>query len=344
MNHIKKNPKIEVIIHILAWCVLFGFPFIFIWERGDPDLHKYGGYFANTLWFFIVFYVNYFFLITRYLFNRKMMQFILSNLLLVSIGAGLLHLEMVSSFHAAFTAHFPPPPPAYIFIFRDATSLILSAGLSVAIRMTSQWYKVEAARKEMEKDRFETELKSLKTQLNPHFLFNTLNNIYSLIPIHAEQAQETVHRLSHLLRYVLYEDTETYVPIQQEFRFLKNYVELMSLRLPKEIEVICNIPDDPGNDIIAPMLFISLIENAFKHGISPLHPSFIHIDIQLIPSKQVTCIVENSYFPKSDSDHSGSGIGQDNLHKRIALLYPNRHTLLFEQRESTYFAQLTIYI
>jgi LytS/YehU family sensor histidine kinase len=343
MSAYKNNKRIEVLIHILAWGVLFGFPFIFIWESGDPDLHKYWGYFGNTFLFFIVFYVNYFVLITNYLFNKKFVRFVLVNLAMVVIGAALLHLEQKLSFpHSTHTNFSPPPIPVYFFVFRDITSLLVAAGLSVAIRMTGQWYKVDAARKEMEADRFEAELKNLKTQLNPHFLFNTLNNIYALIPQNAEQAQETVHRLSHLLRYVLYDNTPKYVPIYQEFRFLQSYVELMSLRLPKDVEVTCHIPLNESVDLIAPMLFISLIENAFKHGISPVHSSFIHIDINLIAGKQVTCIVENSFFPKSTTDQSGSGIGQENLKKRLALLYPDCYELQLEQREAAYFARLTL--
>ena len=342
MHPSKKNPRIEVLIHLLAWGVLFGFPFIFIWESGDPDTSKYWGYFGNTFLFFVVFYVNYFLLITKYLFNKKMIRFVVANLLMVAIGAALLHLEQVLSFHHIHSNHFPPPLPVYFFVFRDLTSLLVAAGLSVAIRMTGQWYKVETARKEMEKDRVEAELKNLKTQLNPHFLFNTLNNIYSLIPEHAEQAQETVHRLSHLLRYVLYDNMDKYVPINQEFRFLQSYIELMSLRLPKEVEVTSRIPLEPSADLIAPMLFISLVENAFKHGISSVHSSFIHIDIELITGKKVICTVENSFFPKTEIDKSGSGIGQENLMKRLALLYPNQHTLVSEQRGTAYFTQLIL--
>lgn len=342
MQPLKKNPKIEIIIHVLAWFILFGFPFIFIWESGDPDTSKYWGYFGNAFLFFVVFYVNYFLMITKYLFNKKMIRFIVANLLMVSIGAAILHLEQVLSFHHIHSNRLLPPLPVYFFVFRDVTSLLVAAGLSVAIRMTGQWYKAETARKEMEKDRFEAELKNLKTQLNPHFLFNTLNNIYSLIPEHAEQAQETVHQLSHLLRYVLYDNGAKFVPILQELRFLQNYVELMSLRLPKEVEVTCRIPLDPCVDVIAPMLFISLVENAFKHGVSAIHPSFVHIDVEVIAGRQVTCTVENSFFPKPNVDHSGSGIGQENLQKRLALLYPNRHTLVSEQRESAYFAQLIL--
>jgi LytS/YehU family sensor histidine kinase len=234
------------------------------------------------------------------------------------------------------------PHHADPFLFRDLTSLVFSVGLSVAIRVTGKWYKTETERKEMEKNRFESELKNLKNQLNPHFLFNTLNNIYSLIPVHPEQAQDTVHRLSQLLRYVLYENNDNFVPIEKEISFLKSYIELMSLRLSDQVKLTTEFEIESGRDLIAPMLFISLVENAFKHGISPTHPSFINIKITSKEGSEVVCSVENSFFPKNQQDKSGSGIGQENLKKRLDLLYPHRYELTLENRENSYFSELKI--
>lgn len=340
MNSTTRNPKIEILIHLLAWCILFGFPFIFMLESSDPDLGKYWGFFFNTLGFFVVFYVNYLWVIDKLLFGKKMKEFIAANVLLVAVCTIILHIQQRYAFPNVHPDHFGPPP--YVFIFRDVTSMLMSAGLSVAIRVTGQWYKVEAMRKETEKDRYEMELKNLKNQLNPHFLFNTLNNIYSLIPGHPEQAQETVHRLSHLLRYVLYENNANFVPLDKELSFLQSYIDLMSLRLTNQVKLTIEIDTVDGTDRIAPLLFISLIENAFKHGISSTHPSFINIRIRVKSGKEVICSVENSYFPKSEADKSGSGIGQKNLEKRLNLLYPQKHDLIVEKRGESYFTQLII--
>ena len=121
----------------------------------------------------------------------------------------------------------------------------------------------------------EAELQNLKSQLNPHFLFNTLNNIYSLIAFSPEKAQEAVHDLSRLLRYVLYESSQPFVSLEKDFDFLRNYVELMRIRLPKHVELKTNIVASSPGTLIAPLLFISLVENAFKHGVSNNKPSFI---------------------------------------------------------------------
>jgi Putative regulator of cell autolysis len=336
----KQNPKVEIIIHLLGWCVLFGFPLIFMVESHHPKFDQYFGYLVYTLAFFIVFYVNYLYLIDKFLFDRNTLKFIAINTCIIVICAYLLHLFQLLEIPPD-KQHHPGPPPA-IFIFRDITSMVFAVGLSVALRMTGKWYKTETERKEMEKDRFETELKNLKNQLNPHFLFNTLNNIYSLIPVHPEQAQDTVHRLSHLLRYVLYENNDNFVPIGKEIDFLKSYIELMSLRLSAQVTLTTEFNIESGNDRIAPMLFISLVENAFKHGVSPINPSFIHINITSKEGQEVVCTVENSFFPKNTQDKSGSGIGQENLRKRLALLYPHHHKLYLENRGNIYFAQLQI--
>ena len=121
-----------------------------------------------------------------------------------------------------------------------------------------------------ERQKTEAELKNLKNQLNPHFLLNTLNNIYALIAFNSDKAQEAVQELSKLLRHVLYDNQQTFVPLEKELDFIRNYVALMRIRLPQQVEVSVNLEVDSGGALqIAPLIFISLIENAFKHGISP---------------------------------------------------------------------------
>ena len=213
-----------------------------------------------------------------------------------------------------------------------------------AIKMTDGWYRVAAIQRELEKERAEAELQNLKSQLNPHFLFNTLNNIYSLIAFSPEKAQEAVHDLSRLLRYVLYESSQPFVPLEKDFDFLRNYVELMRIRLPKHVELKTNIVASSPGTLIAPLLFISLVENAFKHGVSNNKPSFIHLDIHQ-EGAEVVCTIVNSYFPKSpDQDKSGSGIGLVNLEKRLGLLYPGHFSFQCGREGDNYSSYLSITI
>ena len=209
---------------------------------------------------------------------------------------------------------------------------------------------LENVRKSMEKsvklgrDTAVAQIRQMESQFNPHFLFNTLNNIYSLIAFSPEKAQEAVHDLSRLLRYVLYESSQPFVPLEKDFDFLRNYVELMRIRLPKHVELKTNIVASSPGTLIAPLLFISLVENAFKHGVSNNKPSFIHLDIHQ-EGAEVVCTIVNSYFPKSpDQDKSGSGIGLVNLEKRLGLLYPGHFSFQCGREGDNYSSYLSITI
>ena len=211
-----------------------------------------------------------------------------------------------------------PHPPVLSFILRDVVMLGLTIGLGTTIRLSAQWKKAEAARQE-------SELKNLRNQLNPHFLLNTLNNIYALIAFDSEKAQQTVQDLSKLLRYVLYESQQAFVPLGKEVEFIRNYIDLMRIRVSKEVRITIHIQVESDNQTpVAPLLFISLIENAFKHGISPTEPSFIIISIEE-RDDWVRCEILNSNHPKTSSDKSGSGIGLEQVKKRLELIYPGKY-------------------
>lgn len=229
-------------------------------------------------------------------------------------------------------------------IVSDIFSFICIAGIAVAIKTTSRWFQAEEQRQEEEKQKVEAELKNLKSQINPHFLFNTLNNIYALIAISPEKSQEAVMELSKMLRYVLYDDGQKYVPIQKEIDFINNYVDLMRLRLTKlvDVKITTDITLNPTMPI-APLLFISLIENAFKHGVTNNQPSFIHFSIEQTEENTVRCELRNSYFPKSEEhDKSGSGIGMENTKRRLELIYPDSHTFEYGVEGDTYHSILII--
>jgi LytS/YehU family sensor histidine kinase len=250
-----------------------------------------------------------------------------------------------ASYYALLGAnkHFPTKAKMReIIMYRDIISMSVTVGLSTAIKMTSQWYQSQAEQKELEKLHIESELTNLKNQLNPHFLFNTLNNIYSLISINQDNAQNAVHQLSNLIRYVLYESDHKRVPLKKDLDFTTNYIKLMSLRLPLHVTLVTDITPSTEGIQIAPLLFMSLVENAFKHGISATEPSDIKIRISIQDNNKVQCHVENSNFPKSETDKSGSGIGLNNLRKRLELLYPSAYELRIEDQGSIYISTLIL--
>lgn len=339
---------VERLIHVVAWGLLLGIPFFFTGRyQQELTVVHYVRSVTVSLSFMLVFYVNYCLLVDHFLFTKQIWKFLLYNLLLI-VGMMLAVHVLMQVLPQPADWHRPPPPRVREwqemagFFLLNFLLYLLVAGLSVAIKMTGGWYQMEAMRKELEASRAEAELQNLKSQLNPHFLFNTLNNIYSLIAISPERAQEAVHDLSRLMRYVLYESSCPLVPLSKDLDFVHNYVELMRIRLPLHAELQTNIQEDVSGLQIAPLLFISPIENAFKHGISNNKPSFIHLDIRSDKSR-ILCTVSNSYFPKdTEQDKSGSGIGLQNLRRRLELLYPSKHTFTYGQEGDRYCCTLEI--
>lgn len=322
-------------IHIIGWGILFAFPLMLNWQnrQSQADAYWYLGYVMMPVSFMAVFYLNYFILIPRLLFTRRWTVFLAVNILVIAAVWMGTHLwrEFYMANFAVETPHRekhggPFDLPPVFFVARDVMLFLLTVGLAVAIKMTSNWYRSENQKKEIERQRAGAELKNLRSQLNPHFLFNTLNNIYSLVEIDQRRAQEAVHELSGLLRYVLYEDNAPAVPLSRETAFISSYVRLMMLRTGRNVKVGLSLPQDDGSRaMVAPLLFISLIENAFKHGINPSGESSIDISV-VLSGDDITCRISNGNFPKSDSDRSGSGIGLDNLVRRLDLIYPSAYS------------------
>ena len=203
---------------------------------------------------------------------------------------------------------------------------ILFIALAVAVRMYQRWQHLEEARKEAEAARAEAELSNLRNQLNPHFLLNMLNNIYALIAFDQDKAQTAVGELSKLLRHVLYENQQDYVPLCKEADFMHNYIELMKIRVTDNVRIVDNIKVQSNDSTpVAPLIFISLLENAFKHGISPQGKGEINISLSQADG-DITCEIHNSCYPKRENDKSGSGIGLEQVGRRLELMYPDRYT------------------
>ena len=214
--------------------------------------------------------------------------------------------------------------------------------ITVAIGIR-HFLNVRKIRQQLEEERHkstEAELAWLKSQINPHFLFNTLNNISSLTQIDADAAQDAIAQLSDLLRYAIYETNKSKVPVSGEVEFMKNYIGLMKLRCNEKTEV--NTYFEVSQDVtIAPLLFISLVENAFKHGVSSNRES--KIDISMVQEgESVIFVCENSNFAKDDHDRSGSGIGLENTRRRLELMYPGRYVWEQSVDEDKFFVKISL--
>ena len=232
-------------------------------------------------------------------------------------------------------------PPLKMFIYIQMLSYMAPLLFSIAVKTTKRWVKTEAERKEAANFKLKSELQHLHYQLQPHFFFNSLNNIYALVDISPDQAKTSIHSLSKLMRYMLYETNVELVSLSKEIDFLKKYIDLMKLRVSDKTKVAYNFPSEETGIKIAPLLFISLIENAFKHGVSASKESEITIEMN-IENKTVLFTIENDNFPKETDDKSGSGIGLQNLEKRLQLLYSDKHQFKTELNDNRFSVHLEI--
>jgi len=188
-------------------------------------------------------------------------------------------------------------------------------------------------------EKAKTELLHLKSQVNPHFFFNTLNNLYGLVGTDTKKAQELILKLSDMMRYSIYEGEKEVVKLKAEVEYLKNYIELHKMRYHKEIDVKfeAEIEDDYK---VMPLLFIILLENAFKHGIENLHKNaYVHLSIKT-QNNEVFFEIENNF--DISQEKGNHGIGLENLKRRLELMYPKKHTLTLSVKENVYRAQLTL--
>ena len=235
--------------------------------------------------------------------------------------------------------------PHVFFIVRNIFNLSICAGVATSILMAQRWSKAEKEKREAETAMTKAELVNLRQQVNPHFLLNTMNNIYALTAFDTEKAQKAIIDLSKMLRHILYDNQQPYVCLKEEVEFLHNYVDLMMIRIPENVEIKreCNIP--ANCDIhVAPMIFISLLENAFKHGISPEQKNFIHIKLDA-NSENIVFSIQNSNYPKGEAKRNGHGIGLKQVERRLELAYPGKYKWEkgFDSNRNTYSTKIIIY-
>lgn len=330
-------------IHVLVWTGLWSMPFVIGLFTNSPPPPFVAGTLITPLQLMGMFYLNYLYLINKLLFHRRNVLFIVINIVCIAAftvsGMAVRELTLPEPLPVPFR-DFARPAVNFHLIMNIAMQ-ILVVGLSVAIRMTGKWYEVRQQVHELERTNTKAELQQLKSQLNPHFLFNSLNNIYALIAFNPEKAQLSLHSLCDMLRYQLYEASRETIPLYKEIEFVRSYCDLMRLRLSKNVTLDLDLPTEPNHVVIAPLLFVSIVENAFKHGISQSEKSRIDIMISVCGDR-VECVVRNSYFPKKDNDRSGSGIGIENLHRRLELLYPGSYSFTAQKTGEEFVARLTL--
>ncbi|MCR5076958.1 MAG: histidine kinase [Prevotella sp.] len=321
-------------IQIVIWLSLFLMPMMYDAPHG---LITWQGHFSRCvapLFMMVVVYLNYFLLAPMLLRGRKKDFWTYNALLVLALAIG----QHEWLYHTWTSRHvmmfpyqiLPQDRPKELstrlfFIIRNIFNLSVCAGVGTSALMARRWFTAEKDKREAETAMTKAELVNLRQQVNPHFLLNTMNNIYALISFDTQKAQKAIIDLSNMLRHVLYDYQQPFVSLAEEVEFVHNYVELMVIRMPAKVEIKreCHIPD-PCFIHVAPMIFISLLENAFKHGISPTRKSFIHMRLNA-DNERIMFTIENSNFPKDQKDRSGHGIGLKQVERRLELAYPGKY-------------------
>ena len=321
------------VTQVLVWAIVILMPAALSWYIAGNSANAYKVLLqtmrtmAPVLFLYLV---NYLWIVPKFLFvdGRKKWFYIINAGLIVLLNIRLMFPKPLSEEEQAQIFESLPftvndlwalyAGVTFVAIVVQCVFILLAVGVRQIKRNNDLRVKIE----EEKRKSAEAELTWLKSQLNPHFLFNTLNNISSLTQIDPDKAQESIGQLSDLLRYALYDSDKDLVPLAGEIDFMDNYIGLMSLRCNEMTKVEKDLSVRAGDAKVAPLLFISLIENAFKHGVNARYPSFVRIDMHEDGSDVVfTC--ENSVFEKTGTDHIGSGIGLENLQRRLELLYPD---------------------
>jgi len=335
----------RVLIHVVFWAAYLAF---FIVQSSlyydDPQYFGIVGSLFITMWVDIAAaYFTVYYLLPKYLFKKKYVHFVvlfflsataailIQRVLLVYISAPLFWQE------SGKVMTFWKINPFYSFM-----NIYSVVGLFAAVKLFKLYFKNQQIKTELENKNKTSELALLRSQLNPHFLFNTLNNIDTLISSNPEKASDAIIKLSEIMRFTLYDADNDRVPLEKEVAFLENFIALQQLRLKNPFFINFTIEGNCNGKSIAPMLFIPFVENAFKHGLKRVVAPGIEIKLNC-ENQNIRFEVSNHFsnLEVQNKDET-SGIGLVNTRKRLELLYPGKHKLNIKQKEGIYKVVLQI--
>jgi len=348
----------KTLIHTLCWIAFAllpiivspNFSFFGTWEIGKPDIRN----FISSLLLIPYFYANFYFFIPTYYHKKRYFSFVLITVACFALIAMLPSLLLPESWgmphqfpHETHNLLMPPPmeqpgimphqPPFYWMIrFQIESSFLkflIVFFLSVLLKVRELWIKTQDEKKA-------TELSYLKLQVNPHFLFNTLNSIYSLALEKSDKTPSAIVKLSELMRYVTSEVNDDFVPLQKEVNYISNYIELQRIRLGETASIDFSITGTIANQKIAPLVLIPFIENAFKFGVNPEERSHIRVSL-IIKSDQVLLTIYNKKV-KLDKSVRTNGTGLKNVRQRLELIYPTSHTLSIRESDKDFSVELML--
>jgi two-component system LytT family sensor kinase len=346
---------LNIILQVLLWVLFLMIPYFMI-PHNSPELNKQLLMTRESQphWMYYMFLsslslnvclVFFFYIHNQFLFDRFILKMSPPN------GYIIYTIIILFSFGAIFTISYIirdlllntfslfERPIEVRDIIRSAMWFFLVLFAGIGVKLTEQWRLAERRARDIENEQLRTELSFLHMQINPHFLFNSLNTIYGMSLKKSDNAPKAVLKLSQLLRYMIEETGHNMVPLEQEVTYLNNFIELQKMRSGPSLTVTFDIDGDINSANIAPMLLLPFVENAFKYGLSNSHESPIQINLS-IKKERICFSVTNRKF-ENMGRHS-SGIGIPNVERRLQLLYPNKHELTIEDNTDTYFVKLKI--
>lgn len=337
---------IERLIYIIIWWLIFIAPLILSSSGDHINWYRVRHDWMRIIPFLLMFLINNQLLFNYFKSRHYTTYFTITAVQVVSLsllGAFDHLVDELLNLPRPMPPHGPPQPENMIFINKALFNLLIGVlviGLNNAIKIGLQWVEDIQNYEKLQKENLKTELAFLKHQISPHFLMNTLNNIHALVNYDKEVAQNSIVKLSKLMRVMLYESESEEFTLQKEVSFLNDYIELMKLRVSDEVDIQFNHPASIPGTKLPPLLLISFVENAFKHGIKAQGKSFIHINLKL--SDNALCVnISNSKAIKSN-DRDRKRIGIENSIKRLNLTYGQNYSLDIQESEDDFHVNIKI--
>jgi two-component system, LytTR family, sensor kinase len=319
------------LLHIAIWCLLLAIPAVVLWNESWQGLSQLF-FFITTLYHIGLFYFNAYFLYPRLL-TRKWWW-----LYIICVAAIIRFSYYAKIYILQLNPHFVLTEDNQKVIFFSLLPLFIA---SIIFRLISDRIRFERLEKEARTQRLDAELKFLRSQVSPHFLFNMMTNMVSLARQKSDLLEPSLIKLSDLLRYMLYDSTEEKITISNEIENLKNYIALQQLRFGEDVKVDLAIKNDCAECLVEPMLLVPFIENAFKHGVGMIKDPYIKINL-CIKDKLLVFEITNNFNPANLSKDKSSGIGLANVKSRLQLLYPEKYHLLITDSNNIFSVQLKI--
>ena len=348
---VKNHVYNKILIHCIIWCFFISTSLIQFYES---PFHINSDFYIQWLTGILLFYLNYLYLVANLLLKKKYVNYISIIFVLIIIIMFIRHHFISTEFQEMKLQkdikfqmnkngiqHIGPKREQPLF-FKIVPSFfyLLIVAISTIIKTLSEFYNDQQNKLISDSQRTTAELNYLRKQTNPHFLFNSLNSIYSLAHKKSDLVPDAIVTLSEMMRYMLYETDNKTVLLEKEISYIKNYIELQKLRLNNIENLTINIHGDTKNKFIEPMLLISFIENAFKYGTDYKGATFVKIKITI--TENVLDFWVQNKIENTKKDPVNSGIGLTNIKNRLLLLYPNAHTLKLTTTDSLYTVNLIL--